>query len=205
MMPEHGASAQTSTSPYILTLAKSTYSPGENIAVTLTSNSGATQFKGFLIQARSGSDSTPVGSFKTSSTNVQTLTCSSTASSVSHTSSTAKTSIQVTWVAPNSNLTDIQIRATVVQVGTIFWTNLLSPKIAYVALSSTDTSITTVGNITSFTKGTTTTAKLIATPTSITSSTKVGVLPGNSGSQLATLTFEKLFSFCAIAVTFALE
>ncbi|XP_075040267.1 putative defense protein 3 [Mixophyes fleayi] len=158
MIPIHGASTQTTTSPYTLSLAKNTYSSGENIAVTLSSTTGTTQFKGFLIQARSGSTSTPVGSFKISA-NAQTLTCSSSADSVSHISGSGKTSIQVTWVAPSSNIADIQIRATIVQTEKTFWTNVVSSKIAYVAPASSATSSTTVGNSTSATTVTTTTTK----------------------------------------------
>ncbi|KAG8555931.1 hypothetical protein GDO81_017865 [Engystomops pustulosus] len=153
MTPSHGVPAQTSSPPYILSLDKNTYSAGDKIKVTLGSSSGVTQFKGFLIQARSGSATVPVGSFVTSNSNSQTLTCTSAASSVSHTSSTGKTSIDVTWVAPMTNVTDIQIRATVVQTGSVFWTNVASAKIAYVPISTpsttvgnTSTTSTTVGN-----------------------------------------------------------
>ncbi|XP_069824076.1 putative ferric-chelate reductase 1 [Dendropsophus ebraccatus] len=133
MIPSHGASAQTSSPPYTLSLNKNTYSAGERITVTL---GGGTQFKGFLIQARSGSSTVPVGSFVTSNSNMQTLTCTSAASSVSHTSGSGKSSIVVTWVAPTSNITDIQIRATVVQSEYVFWTNVISAKIAYTNVTS---------------------------------------------------------------------
>ncbi|XP_040263266.1 putative ferric-chelate reductase 1 [Bufo bufo] len=142
MTPVHGVQAQTSSPPYTLTLDKYTYSAGEKIQVTLSSS--ATQFKGFLIQARSESSTTPVGSFVTTNSNTQTLTCTSAASSVSHTSSTAKPNIAVTWVAPASSTADIQIRAAVVQTEYVFWTNVLSAKITYVAFNNT--SSTTVEN-----------------------------------------------------------
>ncbi|KAG8555933.1 hypothetical protein GDO81_017865 [Engystomops pustulosus] len=80
MTPSHGVPAQTSSPPYILSLDKNTYSAGDKIKVTLGSSSGVTQFKGFLIQARSGSATVPVGSFVTSNSNSQTLTCTSAAS-----------------------------------------------------------------------------------------------------------------------------
>lgn len=131
MMPQHGASAQTSSSPYVLTLSKNTYSPGEKITVTLTSSSGSPQFEGFLIQARSGNNTTPLGSFQVTS-NAQTLTCTTAASAVSQTSSSGKNSLQVTWVAPTSTADNIQIRATVVQTGMVFWTNVGSPTLSYV-------------------------------------------------------------------------
>lgn len=133
MEPSHGASSQNSAAPYSLSLSKSTYSAGQAITVTLT---GSTQFTGFLIQARSGSSSTPLGSF-TASGNAQTLTCTSTASAVSHTSGNSKSSVQMTWVAPANSNTDIQLRATVVQTQRVYWTGILSSKLTYNATSGT--------------------------------------------------------------------
>ncbi|KAM9324793.1 putative ferric-chelate reductase 1 [Gastrophryne carolinensis] len=108
MLPNHGAAAQTSSPPYTLSLDKTTYSPGDKITVTLSSP-GLTPFKGFLIQARSGSDATALGSFQVT-TNAQTLTCTTTASAVSHTSGSGKSSVQVQWTAPSSTA-DIQLSA----------------------------------------------------------------------------------------------
>lgn len=143
MEPSHGASSQTSAAPYSLSLSKSTYSAGQAITVTLT---GSTQFTGFLIQARSGSSSTPLGSF-TASGNAQTLTCSSTASAVSHTSGSSKSSVQMTWVAPANSNADIQLRATVVQTERVYWTGILSSKLTYNATSGTSgTSVTNPPN-----------------------------------------------------------
>ncbi|KAM5148174.1 putative ferric-chelate reductase 1 isoform 2-T2 [Mantella aurantiaca] len=174
MMPDHGASAQVSSSPYILNLAKSTYSPGEKITITLTSTSGSTPFKGFLIQARSGTDSTPLGSFQVTTTDAQTLTCTTAASAVSHRSMSQKTSLQVTWVAPTSTTADIQIRATVVQAERTFWTNV-SSKLSYMtvpsntASSTTSTTTTTSGSTVSTT--TTTSSSTVNTTTTTSSST----------------------------------
>ncbi|KAG8555934.1 hypothetical protein GDO81_017866 [Engystomops pustulosus] len=135
MVPDHGASAQSSTAPYSLSLSKSTYSAGQRMTVTLAGSS----FKGFLIQARSGGSSNPLGSF-TASGNAQTLYCTTAASAVSHTSGTSKSSIQVTWVAPSNTNSDIQLRATVVQSERVFWTGILSSKLTYNANDTSDTS-----------------------------------------------------------------
>ncbi|XP_056379307.1 putative ferric-chelate reductase 1 [Hyla sarda] len=153
MTPSHGAAAQTSSPPYTLSLDKTTYSSGDNIKVTLSSNSGAPQFKGFLIQARSGSSTTPVGSFVTSNSNTQTLTCTSAASSVSQTSGSGKSSIDVTWVAPASGSADIQISASVVQTEKVFWTNVASAKITFVSSNSTSNTPGNTGGTTSQTTG----------------------------------------------------
>ncbi|WAR02267.1 FRRS1-like protein, partial [Mya arenaria] len=49
MTPTHESAAQTGISPYQLTVAKNTYSPSEQIQVTLT---GTSTFGGFMIQPR---------------------------------------------------------------------------------------------------------------------------------------------------------
>ncbi|XP_063283411.1 putative ferric-chelate reductase 1 [Pelobates fuscus] len=143
LQPSHGASAQTSSAPYTVGLSKSTYSSGERITVTLSTNAGATQFTGFLIQARAGSSNTPIGSFETSNANAQTLTCTTSASAVSHTSNSKKSNIQVTWVAPNANITNLQFRATVVQVEKTFWINVASSTLTYVAATTSSTTVST--------------------------------------------------------------
>ncbi|XP_069593526.1 putative defense protein isoform X1 [Ranitomeya imitator] len=174
MTPSHGASSQTSSPPYTLSLDKYTYSPGDKIKVILSGS--ASQFRGFMIQARSGSSTAPLGSFVTSNADAQVLTCTSAASAVSQTSSSGKSSIDVTWVAPASVTSDIQIKATVVQTGQVFWTNVASAKIAYV--SNITTPSTTVGNPSSTnttvnisTDSTTTTNTSTTSSTTATSST----------------------------------
>ncbi|XP_053325815.1 putative defense protein Hdd11 [Spea bombifrons] len=151
MVPNHGVPAQTSSPPYTLNVSKTTYSAGERLTVTLSTNPGATSFAGFLIQARAGTNSTPVGYFETSNADTQTLTCTTPASAVSHTSRTPKQSIQVTWVAPSTNIPDIAFRATVVQTGIIFWTDLASSTLTFetsVANNTTDNATTTAISIT---------------------------------------------------------
>ncbi|XP_063284143.1 putative ferric-chelate reductase 1 [Pelobates fuscus] len=143
LQPSHGASAQTSSAPYTVGLSKSTYSSGERITVTLNTNPGATQFTGFLIQARAGSSNIPIGSFEINNSNAQMLTCTTTASAVSHTSNSKKSNIQVTWVAPNANITNLQFRATVVQVEKIFWINVASSTLTYVAATTSSTTVST--------------------------------------------------------------
>ncbi|XP_053325317.1 putative ferric-chelate reductase 1 [Spea bombifrons] len=126
MEPNHGVSAQTSKAPYTLQLSKSTYNPGDNITVTLSSNPGATPFKGFMIQARAGNSTTPLGSFQINSPDAQLLTCTTAASAVSHTSDSLKTSVQVTWIAPHTIVPNVQLRATVVQIRSTYWLNVTS-------------------------------------------------------------------------------
>ncbi|XP_075473237.1 putative ferric-chelate reductase 1 [Ascaphus truei] len=131
MEPGHEVAGQTTDPPYSLTMSKSNYSDGEELTVTLSTNPGAVQFRGFLIQARAGNGKTPLGSFKISGSDAQTLKCTTDASAVSHTSNSNKTSVQVTWVAPRINMSDIQLRATVVQTKLIFWMPVYGPTLNY--------------------------------------------------------------------------
>ncbi|XP_075473232.1 putative defense protein 3 isoform X1 [Ascaphus truei] len=172
MEPGHGTTGQTSSAPYTLTLSQNSYSDGEKLTVTLSSNPGAVQFKGFLIQARAGSSNTPLGSFQISGSDAQILTCSTLPSAVSHTSASSKASVQVTWVAPSTNIPDIQFRATVVQVKTIYWNTVLGPKLTYIkvpastnataASGATMTSGTTAASNTTVASGATATSKATA-------------------------------------------
>ncbi|KAM8930628.1 putative defense protein 3 [Pelodytes ibericus] len=137
MEPSHGTTGQSSSPPYSLVLSSTTYSAGGKITVTLSTNSGSPQFTGFLIQARDGTSSIPQGSFQILTADTQTLTCTTAASAVSHTTNSAKSSVQVTWVAPNNNVADLQFRATVVQVERTYWTNVVSSKLTYVTTATT--------------------------------------------------------------------
>ncbi|XP_053549696.1 putative ferric-chelate reductase 1 [Bombina bombina] len=134
MEPVHGTTAQTSAAPYSLQVSKTNYTNGDKITVTLQ-NTTSQLIEGFLIQARSGSSTTPLGYFEISGSDVQTLKCTTGASAVSHTSGAQKSSVKVTWVAPNSNISDIQLRATVVASEKIYWLNVLGPKLTYAGSS----------------------------------------------------------------------
>ena len=63
MGPHHGSfKAQSGPSPYNISVSKGSYTPGENLTVTI---SGSKTFKGFILQAQ-GSESSvawPLGEF----------------------------------------------------------------------------------------------------------------------------------------------
>ncbi|MGH0153007.1 UNVERIFIED_CONTAM: hypothetical protein FKN15_047323 [Acipenser sinensis] len=88
MTPQHGgANAQTSAAPFSVTASKATYSPGDQITVTLQAQSGT--FRGFLLQARQIGEVAAVGSFTiTDPTNTQGLNCNAASSSLVFISST---------------------------------------------------------------------------------------------------------------------
>ncbi|XP_078515380.1 putative ferric-chelate reductase 1 [Lissotriton helveticus] len=130
MTPEHGVTAQTSPAPFNITVNQTVYTPGEKIIVKIVMSS--LPIEGFLLQARTASnDKTPLGSFEIAGENMQTLNCTTANSAVSHTSDAEKAGVEVIWNAPSKSAGDIKMRATVVANKTIFWTNVVGPKLTY--------------------------------------------------------------------------
>ncbi|XP_062259516.1 putative ferric-chelate reductase 1 isoform X1 [Platichthys flesus] len=129
MEPKHGAPAQTTQSPYLLTTNTSTFKPGDHIQVNL---SGTSYFEGFLLQARDaasqGSAST-TGSFTlTNPHRTQLLTCNKQqGSAVSHTSKDRQTEVVVNWNAPKDAPSEVEFFVTVVQRYNVFWVKLPGP------------------------------------------------------------------------------
>ncbi|CAL8320433.1 unnamed protein product [Boreogadus saida] len=129
MVPSHTGSPQTGPSPFYVTSSNTTYQDGDTITVQLQST-GATPFKGFLLQAREVGGETPLGSFTVAGGAAQTLSCGlkSHNSAVSHTSSSDKNLISATWTAAASeNPKDIEFRATFVESYSRFWVSVRSP------------------------------------------------------------------------------
>ncbi|XP_069823662.1 putative ferric-chelate reductase 1 [Dendropsophus ebraccatus] len=136
MMPSHqGNGAQTTTSPYSITVSRKNFSPGDVITVTITA-SGSNSFKGFLLQARAVGGNWMTGTFTTSDSNAQLICGSQSNSAVSHRNSNAKTSITASWTAPEG-AGPVQFTATVVQSFNTFWTGVQSDIIQALQISST--------------------------------------------------------------------
>ncbi|XP_040216119.1 ferric-chelate reductase 1-like isoform X3 [Rana temporaria] len=136
MMPQHGDyKSQSSSAPYSLTVSKTSYSAKDQIIVTLKNTSADYPIEGFFIQARPQNSNTPMGYFIVNGTEVQTLTCKTAASAVSHTSDSSKSEVKVTWVASASSYTNVTLRATVVANLSIFWTDVVSQSITYAGAS----------------------------------------------------------------------
>ncbi|KAK6484706.1 putative ferric-chelate reductase 1 [Huso huso] len=131
MTPLHGgANAQTSAAPFSVTASKTTYSPGDQITVTLQAKSGT--FQGFLLQARQIGGGAAVGSFTiTDPTNTRGLNCNADNSAVSHMSSSDKSQIQATWNAPKSGTGNVEFRATFVKSKLIFWVQVKSSQVSF--------------------------------------------------------------------------
>uniref|UniRef100_A0A673XCL5 Zgc:163022 n=1 Tax=Salmo trutta TaxID=8032 RepID=A0A673XCL5_SALTR len=101
MAPQHFVTAQTSPAPFSVTADRSSFKEGDEITVRLIADS--TPFIGFMLQARAVNGSSPVGVFTVTGGEAQLLTCNGQPSAVSHTSASAKLSIQGTWRAPTSD------------------------------------------------------------------------------------------------------
>ncbi|XP_056379298.1 putative ferric-chelate reductase 1 [Hyla sarda] len=136
MLPSHSNGVpQSSVSPYNITVSNKTFSPGDVITVTIQSVSGAA-FKGFLLQAQSVGGNWITGTFSTTDSNTQLLTCTQPNSAVSHTSNSQKTKITASWTAPQGAGPVVFI-ATVVQSFSVFWTGVQSDVVQALQISDT--------------------------------------------------------------------
>ena len=73
MTPNHGVSAQSGTSPYLVKTEKPYYMPGENVKVSIESSSD--DIKGYLIQARLVGTNSATGMFATLPANGKYVSC----------------------------------------------------------------------------------------------------------------------------------
>ncbi|KAA8580963.1 hypothetical protein FQN60_013921 [Etheostoma spectabile] len=132
MVPQHGYDPSPAPPPYSITVDTSTFSPSDNVTVSLqVASSNITFFKGFLIEARDAGklDSPAVGFFVLTNPNdSQLLQCGlNQGSGVSHTRSTRKTHIQAVWVAPNNPPQRVQFLVTVVYKYKVYWVKIAGP------------------------------------------------------------------------------
>ncbi|XP_051267523.1 putative ferric-chelate reductase 1 isoform X2 [Dicentrarchus labrax] len=129
MEPHHGASGQTTHSPYRLETNTTTFSPTDRIQVIL---SGTTYFEGFLLEARDAAThatASTVGTFTlTNPMRTQLLTCNKhQGSAVSHKSDARQTEVVVIWNAPTDAPRQVQFFVTVVAHYNKFWVKLPGP------------------------------------------------------------------------------
>ncbi|XP_067291028.1 putative ferric-chelate reductase 1 [Pseudorasbora parva] len=133
LVPNHGVVAQTTPSPFIITVSKTTFKEGDEITVTLNAPNGD-NFEGFLLQANQVGLTDPTGTFSVADSRIQVIYCNTDANrAVSHTSAFKNTSIQAKWKAPSSGLTNnIEFRATFVKSKLFFWVGVKSPPVTYI-------------------------------------------------------------------------
>ncbi|XP_061489771.1 putative ferric-chelate reductase 1 isoform X2 [Rhineura floridana] len=125
MLPIHGDSvSQTSLPPYAISISNTSFTPGDEITVSLTASNDSS-FKGFLLQAQATGDNV-VGSFRILDPNTQGLVCNDIQnSSLSHTNKKNKKNITAIWIAP-PGVGHVVFRATVLQSVSVFWTGVES-------------------------------------------------------------------------------
>ncbi|XP_067677365.1 putative defense protein 3 [Haliotis asinina] len=147
LTPQHGAVAQSSTSPYMLSVDTTSITQGGMVTVTLNATTAGTTFRGFLVQARCTKCTTAdtaivpgtFAKYTASDDTIQTMDCENDAmNSMSHKGNDDKTSAKFTWKAPaDFDVTEgIQFRATVVQVRVTWWTDIRSDEITVTASST---------------------------------------------------------------------
>ncbi|KAH3870730.1 hypothetical protein DPMN_033922 [Dreissena polymorpha] len=139
MLLVHGFSAQTAANPYQLTLSKNTYSPCGQIQVTLQGKAAGTQFQGFMIQARSAADSSAYKTYVSfaTATGVGNPCNPEVSATHANTGSADKSSLSLTWTAPNSDVGNIVFVYTMVQDFLTYWVKQESAPLTYVAESGT--------------------------------------------------------------------
>ncbi|XP_026820046.1 putative defense protein Hdd11 [Rhopalosiphum maidis] len=140
LMPQHGAPAQTTDSPYTLTPNRKSVKGGESITLTLASKDFS-KFKGFIVQARDGDDK-PIGSFTplpASKNNNEfkgkwkLLSCPNGPSNntATHANAVEKSRVVLTWNAPKTiNLQSFKFKYTVAKNGGQYWVGKESENIA---------------------------------------------------------------------------
>ncbi|XP_046585609.1 putative ferric-chelate reductase 1 [Haliotis rubra] len=147
LTPQHGATAQGSTSPYMLSVDATSVKQGGMVTVTLNATTASDTFNGFLVQARCTKCTTAdtaivpgtFAKYTASDDTIKTMDCENdTMNSMSHNGNAAKTSAKFTWKAPaDFNVAEgIQFRATVVQVKVTWWADVTSDEITVTASST---------------------------------------------------------------------
>ncbi|XP_070709371.1 putative ferric-chelate reductase 1 isoform X2 [Pempheris klunzingeri] len=135
MVPQHGYEPSQDPPPYIVTVDKSTFSPGDNITVSLqVASPYPTFFKGFLLEAWDAGklDFPAIGVFiLTDPDESQLLQCAHTqGSGVSHRRSTRKTHVQAVWKSPKNPPQRVQFLVTVVHGYKVYWVRIAGPVVS---------------------------------------------------------------------------
>ncbi|KAF4117122.1 hypothetical protein G5714_001675 [Onychostoma macrolepis] len=103
MTPNHtGFESQISSSPYKVSVNSTTFTPGQTITVTLQAAENASEFQGFMLQAREVDGKTAVGHFTSININQsRALNCFNIENStLSQASADKKSQYEATWEAP---------------------------------------------------------------------------------------------------------
>ncbi|XP_078703485.1 putative defense protein isoform X1 [Branchiostoma floridae x Branchiostoma belcheri] len=138
--PGHtGTTAQTSASPYSLTVSSSQYTPGQALTVQITGG----DFQGFLIQARKVGTTTAVGNFSSLPSGTKSNDCDNAVASgtntATHSSTATKRDLTLTWSAPQDQAGQgtIEFVATVAMQKSTYWMGIKSNQITEAAAATT--------------------------------------------------------------------
>ncbi|CAB1456995.1 unnamed protein product [Pleuronectes platessa] len=144
MEPQHGHEPRSDPPPYTVSVDKSTFSPGENITVSLqVASSDPTFFKGFLMEARDAGklDFPAIGFFiLTDPHQSQLLQCGHTqGSGVSHKRNTKKTQVLAVWESPEKPPQRVQFLVTVVHDYKVYWVKIAGPVVSLRGMTAAPT------------------------------------------------------------------
>ncbi|XP_064604381.1 putative defense protein 3 [Liolophura sinensis] len=127
LTPGHrGQLPQTSAPPFAVRLEKNTYSPNEQIAVTLYSACNNEIFQGFMVQVRAVGSTAPVGFFTNAPQTRNVPGCGSFNQAMTHTGSSEKTEVALQWIAPDQSVGDVVVFATFLRNYQTFWVMVAS-------------------------------------------------------------------------------
>ncbi|XP_073427731.1 putative ferric-chelate reductase 1 isoform X1 [Dendrobates tinctorius] len=137
MLPTHGSNGpQSSVAPYLITVSKTTFVPGDVITVSIQPKAASDFFKGFLLEGRLVGGNGITGTFTTSDAKAQILTCGAQVNAaVSHRNNDQKNNITAFWTAPQG-AGPVRFRATVLNSYDTFWTGVESDIIEALQISN---------------------------------------------------------------------
>ncbi|XP_016096773.1 putative defense protein 3 [Sinocyclocheilus grahami] len=124
MIPRHGAvQPQPNPAPYTIHPSSTAFQTGNPITVVIK----GPDYRGVLLEARSGSDSKALGSWQTPPDNTKFLECSGNQQgAITHANTNIKNNSTVyTWIPP-ATAKNIVFVATVAQQRTVFWVQVMS-------------------------------------------------------------------------------
>lgn len=124
--------AQQDTVPFTLSISSAQANSVSPITVTLQST-GEAEFRGYMIQARSGTNTTGIGSFSAEGSQGKTMDCpGGTANAVTHSSRVRRKNETFLWTPPADFKGQVAMKATVVVGFRTFYTDLQSAAITIV-------------------------------------------------------------------------
>ncbi|CAF3706019.1 unnamed protein product [Rotaria sp. Silwood1] len=97
-MPSHGVNSMSCPSTYVIEANKYQYSSGDTIQITVRGTTSSNLFEGVLLVAKDASSQNILGSWSSTDSSVNVISCDGTSSNgITHSSSTTKSQIQATW------------------------------------------------------------------------------------------------------------